>query len=312
MKKFIISLFALSLLLQPACLVSKTDVGDYSIAYINDFDGECDLKRKGEKTAESVRDIYTPLYAGDMVMTGSYSSAEIVFDDATIIKLGKNSKMIVRDLTRKGTNKTIIDLLKGSIMAVVKKLNDKEEFSVRTKMAMAAVKGTEFIIEAGDDERVGVFEGSVAVSAFDIEGKPRNTIVLLKDNETTIVKKLRKPDRPKKMNRNFVKRYNEVTDIREKVKMVREMRRDGRAKEYRLERRLKRIENLRMIKNSDPKAYRRLPPEQKQLIEEMIKMEQFYKNDLEKERKSKRNSRLKKYMDDKNKSSGREEENQEE
>lgn len=296
MKKVILSLFALCFIIQPAALFSKTD-SDYSIAYINDFEGECDLRRKGDKEVRAVYDIFTPLYAGDTVMTGFSSNAEIVFDDATIIKLGPNSRMSVRSLDRKGKNKTVLDLLKGSLMAVVRKLNDKEEFSVRTKMAMAAVKGTEFIIEAGDNERVGVYEGSVAVSAFDIDGNPRNTIVLLKDNETTIVKKLRKPDRPKKLSRNFVKRYKEVGDIREKVKMVREMRREGRAKEYRLERRVKRVENLKMIRNSDPARYRRLPPEQRQLIEEMIKLEQFYRQDLEKERKSKRNKRIIKHTD---------------
>lgn len=291
MKKSIIGLFVLCFMLQPAALFSKA-AEDYSIAYINDYEGECDLRRKNEREVRAVYDIFTPLYAGDTVMTGFSSSAEIVFDDETIIKLGPNSKMTVRNIDRKGTSKTVLDLLKGSIMAVVKKLNEKEEFSVRTKMAMAAVKGTEFIIETGENEKVGVFEGAVSVSAFDMDGNPRNTVILLKDRETTIVKTMRKPGKPVRLSGNFVKRYKEVGDIREKLKMVREMRREGRAKEYRLERRLKRVENLKMIKNSDPAKFRSLPSEQRQLINEMIKMEQFYRQSLEKERKSKRNKRI--------------------
>ncbi|HRU40320.1 MAG TPA: hypothetical protein P5511_10620, partial [Candidatus Goldiibacteriota bacterium] len=62
---------------------AKQKEEDYSIAYINDYDGDCELKRKGQSTGEAILDIFIPLYRGDTVITGAGSKLEIVFDDAT-------------------------------------------------------------------------------------------------------------------------------------------------------------------------------------------------------------------------------------
>ena len=270
---------------------------DNAAAYINEVEGECQLKRKGDSYPERINDIFIPLFEGDTVYTEIQSKLEIIFDDASIIKLDPNSKLTIKLLKRGKTNKTLIELIKGSIMSVVKKLTKEEEFGIRTKMAMAAVKGTEFVVSAGDDDKVAVFDGAVAVTGYDMEGNELHSIILDKDNETVITKKLRKPGKAKKLSRNFVKKYNEIKDLRGKIEHVRNYRRDGKIKKYRLERRLERIDNLKRMKRggigmtADQKAY----------IEQMEKMEPFYRaelNEIEsKERKTKQ--RIKKYMEDK-------------
>ena len=104
---------------------SKADPG-YSIAYINDFEGECEIKRKGQDTAEALQDLYIPLYEGDSLSTDADSRVEVIFDDSTIIKVDPRSSLTIKNLTRKDKNKTIIELIKGRVIAIVKKLVEKD------------------------------------------------------------------------------------------------------------------------------------------------------------------------------------------
>lgn len=213
-KIFLIVVFSFLFLIINAKTLNNVD---YSIAYINDYEGDCEIKRKGKSIGEAILDIYIPLYEGDAVITGYDSRVEIVFDDATIIKLDPNSRLVIRDLRRDKENKTIIELIKGRLMGVVKKLIEKEEFAVKTKLAMAAVKGTELIVETGEEDVVGVYEGQVEVASYDDEGNIKKKIILDKDKETKIVKYIG-PEKPKRLSKNFIKKYKEIKDIREKIK----------------------------------------------------------------------------------------------
>lgn len=294
-------LLALVLVAQADFAAVKPKAEDYSIAYINDYEGECELKKKGESIGEAVSDIYISLYEGDTVITESDSRMEIVFDDATIMKLDSNSRMVIKNLKRGATNaSTVLELIKGKIFGVVKKLTQQEQFTVKTRMAMAAVKGTELIVETGDEDKVGVYEGSVEVSNVDMSGNVLSKVIIDKDKEVTVVKHLKGPAKAKKLSGNFVKKYNEITDLREKIKFVRELRRSGKAKEYRLERRLKRIQNLKMMKQNRS-MMKNMSPQQQQLMDEIIKQEEYYQAQYDslkkKERKTK--SRIKQYMQEK-------------
>ena len=115
---------------------AKPKEEDYSVAYINDYEGDCELKKKGEDIGEAVSDIYVSLYQGDTVITEDDSRMEIVFDDSTIMKLDPNSRLVIRNLKREKTSETVLDLIKGKIYGIVKKLTQQEQFTVKTKMAM--------------------------------------------------------------------------------------------------------------------------------------------------------------------------------
>lgn len=269
---------------------------DYSIAYINDFEGECEIRRKGQDIAEGVQDLYTPLYEGDTLMTDSGAKMEIVFDDSTIVKMDGSSTLTVKNLSRKKEAKTMLELLKGRVMAIVKKLMEKDEFVVKTKMAMAAVKGTEFIVDTSGDGSFGVFDGAVEVSGMDMKGNVLNRVVLQKDQETTIILGLHRPDRVRPIRAGWMKRYNEVRDLRQKIEMMRELRRSGKIKQYKVERRLKRIESLKTMMRMDPGKFENLPDSQKQLIKEIMKEEpalEQQKDEIEKEKRQSRTDRLK-------------------
>jgi len=274
---------------------------DYSVAYINDYEGECEIKRKGKDISEAISDIYVPLYEGDVVITGMGSIAEIIFDDSTIVRLDPESKILIKDLTREKNKKTIIDLLKGKIIAIVKKLIKEEEFTVKTKMAMAAVKGTEFIVEAGDEEKVGVYEGQVEVSGIDLQGNVLHKVIVGKDKETVISKKLRGPEKPRNLSKNFIKRFKEVRDLREKIEMIRELRAKGNIKEYKLKRRIQKIENIKMMMRNNPQRYKNLTEGQRKLVDKLIQMQPYLEKQLDDIKRKEREQRMKVYLKEKKK-----------
>jgi len=275
---------------------SKSNTG-YSIAYVNDFEGECEVRRNGTDIGEAIQDLYIPLYEGDTVSTETDSRIEVVFDDSTILKLDPNSKLNIKSLDRLGKNETIVELFKGKVIAIVKKLFEKEGFTVKTKMAMAAVKGTEFIVDTTGEDTVGVYDGAVEVSGLDMSGNVLHKIVLNRNEETVVTKGLRNPEKARRLGKNFIKRYKEISDLRGKIEYMRELRRSGKAQKFKVERRLKRIENLRTMMKSDPKRFNNLPEGQKALVNEIIKQEPYLEAQQQAiDKKQQRTSRLKQYL----------------
>jgi hypothetical protein len=283
---------------------------DYSIAYINDFHGECELRRKGADFADAVQDLYVPLYEGDTIATDNDATLEVVFDDATVVKLDPDSRLLIRNLNRKDSAKTGLELLKGKLMAIVKKLVENEEFTVRTKMAMAAVKGTEFIVASGDDSSVGVYDGAVEVSGLDMSGNVLHKVVVKKDQETTIIKYMHDPGKISGLRKDFFRRYSEIGDLRDKIKYMRELRRSGKIKRYKLERRLKRIETLRKMQKMDPEKFNALSGGEKALVNEIMKEEPYLNAQEQSEEKDEksgdRDERLKAILEKKKQESARE------
>ncbi len=298
LKNFFLVLLAV-LVIAPAAnaaAATKSDT-DYSIAYVNDYTGDCGVKRKNSDTDEAIQDLYIPLYEGDTLEAGPDSTIEVVFDDSTILKLDPDSKLTIRNLVRKDKTSTIVELIKGKVMAIVKKLTEKEEFTVKTKMAMAAVKGTEFIVDTADNDSVGVYDGAVEVSGLDKSGNVLHKIVVNKDQETTVSKWLRTPGRPGKLRPNFVKRYREMGDLRGKIEMMRQLRGSGRARKYKIDRRTKRIENLRTMMRNDPQRFKNMSNGDRGIVNEEMRQQPYREAQKRyNDQKENRDSRMKEYL----------------
>ncbi len=158
--------------------------GSPSIAFVNDFHGESTIKQGAGASWSGVYQ-NMPVYEGDELMTSTGSYVEIVFDDATIIRLDQNSTLKVAQLQRDnltGISKTVFNLTIGKLLAVVNKLtNPQSSFEIHTKMAIAAVKGTSLDISALDNgSLLGVFEGSVKFT----DSNGNNTVNVVEGNES--------------------------------------------------------------------------------------------------------------------------------
>lgn len=108
----------------------------------------------------------TPLLSGDWLRVGVDGAAELALDGKTAVGLSSGTDLSLTSLARARTE---LSLALGSLTAKVAKLAHGRTFRVRTASAVAAVRGTEFIVEAdgaGGESRVAVVdEGVVAVTA---------------------------------------------------------------------------------------------------------------------------------------------------
>lgn len=221
-----------------------------SIAVISDHNGSALVLSGGKwKPAE----INMPIYEGDAFRTKMDSFLEITFDDATIIKLGSNTDLKLSQMKRReNIATTVFSLIKGNFLAIVDKLKTQDSrFEVHTKMAIAAVKGTEFAVTANDSEtNLGVFEGAVAFKgkkqsvgvggetspleevSFN-EKNTGNNVLVMTNQESKIRPKLHKQkgydyivEQPKKLSlmANF---KIEIEKMREEIKIIRELKQKG-------------------------------------------------------------------------------------
>ena len=138
------------------------------------------------KEAYRIRDAQTekaepqmPLLVRDAVRTGARSRAKLFFTDDSIINLGELSQMSVEQYiynSEKERSTSILKLVDGSLKAVV----GRSDLEVHTPTAVAAARGTKFIVSQDVLDNVPrscimVLAGEVDVSGLDkkTEGRIR-------------------------------------------------------------------------------------------------------------------------------------------
>jgi hypothetical protein len=194
-----------------------------SIAVVSDHSG-ASLVFSGNKWKSA--EINMPIYEGDAFRTKEESSLEITFDDATIIKIGANTDLKLSEMKRNQNSAlTVFSLMKGKFLAIVDKLKSPDsKFEVYTKMAVAAVKGTEFVVTADEVEtNIGVFEGVV-------EFKGDRGKVLVNAGNESIMHRVKNrvgiPDNPQKLSK--MKNFKiEIEKLSEETKIIRELKQKG-------------------------------------------------------------------------------------
>jgi len=110
------------------------------------------------------------LHQSDVVKTvGSTSVCDLRTPGGSVVRLDGESVLVMSRLYRDGkikVEKTGLELLAGRVIVKAKKLFKRETFFIRTKTAIAGVRGTEFVvsIDIKNNTRVGVKSGKVLVS----------------------------------------------------------------------------------------------------------------------------------------------------
>lgn len=106
------------------------------------------------------------LKQGDVIITEKGSECELQIDKKIIVKIGENTKVSLSEVISliKDSKDTIVDIVKGTVKSAVGKLNN-DRFIVRTSTAIAAVRGTKFLVAVDDKgtTKVVVSEGKVSV-----------------------------------------------------------------------------------------------------------------------------------------------------
>jgi hypothetical protein len=135
-----------------------------------------------------------PIHSGDAIVSDQ-GKARIALDDGSVISVGEHARVWIRRYERKAADvKARLALMSGALRLLVAKVAPDGNFEVETETAVAAVRGTEWLIEATPEQTsVALMSGTVAVSA---RGRPDATVVLRSPGEGTDVRRGSPPTTP--------------------------------------------------------------------------------------------------------------------
>lgn len=98
------------------------------------------------------------VYEKDYLETGADGKIKIKFKDDNVINLVPNSKLTIEELQfdpAKENKKTILNLIYGKVRSSVKQsYNGESYYEVKTKTAVAGVRGTDFVVSYSEDDKL--------------------------------------------------------------------------------------------------------------------------------------------------------------
>ena len=134
-------------------------------AYVSFTMGNVAVTRGTDSRQAKIKDV---LADGDRIVTGDRSFAVIQLPGGALCRIEKNTSVELSSIL--GGDKSIM-LNKGIILSKVEKLGKGEQYRVKTPLAIAAVRGTEFMTSYdGTSAKVAVGDGKVSVSRVDTAG----------------------------------------------------------------------------------------------------------------------------------------------
>lgn len=187
---------------------------------INELKGKVEIKKAGD-VAWNEAAAGLPVEQGYRIKTGPRSMCDVELDDGSLIHIAANSETQVESLDIKEDEHTSsFQLFIGKIIASVQHLK-KTKMQIRTPTSVAAVRGTEFAVEAGEKEtEVGVFDGSVGVRNAELSGEELEALVG-KDQQTSVAAG-EKPLPPGKLGEAMKRNREYMKELRARVKALHE------------------------------------------------------------------------------------------
>jgi len=122
MKHALLAIFAIAAFMLPARAQDDGDAPDHGVARISVINGEVSVRRgdTGDLTA-AVQD--APLLAGDRILTGPGSRAEVQFDSSHMVRLAPMSEVRLGDLEY---HRYDVEVAAGTVMYHVQKDSDAQ------------------------------------------------------------------------------------------------------------------------------------------------------------------------------------------
>ncbi len=134
-----------------------------------------EYKKQGKKKYKDAKK-NAKVCQGTTILTGPDGRARISMDDGNEINISPDSEVVIE--TYKDGKKAVLNLIKGKVRSDVVKNryenSDDSHYRVKTKSAVAGVRGTEFLTSYDAKtnlSRVVTFEGEVAVGNFGSNGR---------------------------------------------------------------------------------------------------------------------------------------------
>lgn len=145
--------------------------------------GEVSAQKAGQTGWSAVSE-GTLLSEGDTIRTGKDAYIDLSMDegDNIIASLSGDTTAVMRGRTLER-----IDLSRGSIRSLVKKLRQGSSFEIRTPTVVAAARGSGWDVDYdGESTTVKAFEDNISVESIDEKGKVLQKVSLSQDSQVSV------------------------------------------------------------------------------------------------------------------------------
>ncbi|MFC3226074.1 FecR domain-containing protein [Marinibaculum pumilum] len=179
------------------------------IAVASKVSGTVHRESAGQRIDLNVGD---PIHSADHVLTGQDGRVRLQFPDGSTVVVGPGSDLEVASYDMKSETKPggLLRLAEGILRAIVDTMPANGQFAVAAPTAVAAVRGTAFVVEASaDNTGVFVIDGIVSVSAASGAGGP----VTVQNNRGTDVPKGGTPTPPAAWGTDRIKKVFALTKL---------------------------------------------------------------------------------------------------
>jgi hypothetical protein len=180
------------------CLASEAAPAVVTVAYVQ---GEAAITPVGcsKPVALAENRVVAP---GDRIDTGKDGSVELTLADESVVKVGPESRVMVREagyveVTKKSSS--VLELVYGKVRAVVAPLlNTESVFIIETENATVGVRGTDFVVSHDKSAK----ETDVLCSDGSVELRPKDVVkrglapILVRGNEGVRLIAGRLPEKP--------------------------------------------------------------------------------------------------------------------
>jgi hypothetical protein len=138
-----------------------------SIGQVTAIDGKVTVLRQGKFAPESLT-VRKPVFQEDIIETDRASKVRITLTDSTVISLGEQSRLELKQFShdaRQQTRSSGLAISWGVFRAIFKEMLSPSTIEVITPTAVAAIRGTDLMGEVTTDSTaIVVLEGTVGVS----------------------------------------------------------------------------------------------------------------------------------------------------
>ncbi len=105
---------------------------------------------------------------GDTIRTAAGGRVELALEDGSVLRLNERSQLVLEELGQDRESKTWAMRMRVALGALWAKVAPRDggapRFEVETERMVAGVRGTQFIVQAGEEHAVVVLEGAVEVA----------------------------------------------------------------------------------------------------------------------------------------------------
>ncbi|MDQ1339942.1 MAG: hypothetical protein QG567_1098, partial [Campylobacterota bacterium] len=180
----------LFLLLLGAAFVSSLYA---SVAKIVAASGEVSVLRDKKEQKASIG---FELEEKDTVFSKGASKAQIIFNDKTVITIGKESEFKIEEYLFEAKNepKAKFGFAKGAFRTITGQIGKvaPDKFELKTKTATIGIRGTQILLQTGDESKIACTDGAILVTSLDT-----GAAVEVKAGEITTVEPNKPPKPPR-------------------------------------------------------------------------------------------------------------------